>query len=1444
MNQIQWLLLVFALALAGLAFAYAHESETQRVHAAESNRLQALTTVLGNDIALNLGAANRALEGIIAYTHPDASIAPGKPSHRLIALASVMPGVRTLFMLDAEGLVTASSDADLLGKNFSQRDYVKAVRARPSAATLYLSAPFQSVHDDLIMNVSRMVAGPDGAFAGMVTATLDPDYFIRIFKVAIYAPDVWSGIAHGDGIKFLNFPDRTGIDGIDLNQPGSFFRRHRDSGQAVSVLTATMQRKGGRRLASLSTIQPAALAMNKALVLMLSRDLAAVNKPLQRQGISYALLYGALVLLFCAGLYWMQLRRAQVVAWAAGRERERLQADERLTLALRGANLGVWNVDVAAAALTLDDNSLAIIGMARQDADADPGFWPGRIHLADLPSYIAARAACIDGSVPLHEVTYRIRHRDGHWVSILARGQAIVRDAHGLATALMGTHLDLTDIKNAEQEVVRSRNELQIIFDNLAEAVFVIGNDGNPIHINRAARSLHGLFDADMDRAQMLDGVELILPGGARLMREQWPSQRGLRGDFVRHMALEIRRKDSGATIFIECSTAPIRIEAGAVDVLFITFQDVTERRLSHALRDSEARFRTLIEGAPLAIAMLRAGHLIYANPRYRTLHGYLDGDNLNGLPWSAMLSSASNALLHVQQASIAADCAVEWMFEADGLSKDGHLVPVFKTTGRVALADGPATLIFAQDISAQKVAEAVMRQALDGAERANRSKAEFLSNMSHEIRTPLNAILGLAYLLEQAHLDADGHDMVRKIRASGRMLLGIVNDILDVSKIEAGHMAIEQAPFRLSDVIDNLVSMMHVAVGEKNIELVIDSLPTGVAMVVGDALRLEQVLLNLTSNAIKFTQAGQVTLGIELLSRSEERVLLRFCVSDTGIGIASALQGDVFSAFTQADSSTTRRFGGSGLGLTICRQLVDLMSGDIGVISTPGQGSQFWFTLPLLAIESADFSEPGMVRIDALIADDCAIALHSAGSIAQSLGWQVTGVDSGQAALSHMDQRKGGKLPDVVLLDWKMPGMDGLATACAIRQGLPQQHCPIVIMATAQALTDLASAPGAELVDAILQKPVTASNLYNAVAQAQRKRVAQGQPVQRPMTGKRLAGVRLLIVDDSEINRDVAQRILSDEGAVVTLAVDGKAALDWLLSNPNRIDLILMDVQMPVMDGIEATRQLRRLPQFDAVPIVALTAGAFKSQQDAARAAGMNDFISKPFDVQKTIAQILRLIASLAPDGAPGQALPGLVPMPSVLAVIDVARALQLWLDPAVYRDYLHRFADSYGNAVDAMIASLAGGDSAAAAALAHKLAGVAANLALLETQRLAHEAERVLAIEADSTLVLAQLRTALSQAMSEIAAFGPRLPAGNDTDDDAHERTPSAGAALPVELNALLLDLLAALDGDNPGPIDPLLVTLAPHLTQKQLAPVVACVRSFDFRGAEAAVRKLIER
>jgi PAS domain S-box-containing protein len=889
----------------------------------------------------------------------------------------------------------------------------------------------------------------------------------------------------------------------------------------------------------------------------------------------------------------------------------------------------------------------------------------------------------------------------------------------------------------------------------------------------------------------------------------------------------------------------PVYDDAEAVSLLIATYSNVTERRTTHVLRESEARFRTLIEDAPLAIAILRRGQFLYTNRRYNILHGYAAEDDLKELPWRSMISQESLKSLQEQEALIAQDSPTEQMFEAQGLGKEGRLVPVFKTTTRVELIDGPATLIFVQDISAQKQAESLLLEARDAAEAANRSKADFLANMSHEIRSPLNGILGLAYLLEQAHLDADARNMVHRIRTSGRLLLGIINDILDVSKIDAGHMAIERAPFKLGDVIDNIASSMGIVVGDKDIQLIIQAPPAGITHIVGDALRLEQILNNLTSNAIKFTHEGSVEFRISLDSRSGESVRLRFSVKDTGIGIAPELQADVFKAFTQADSSTTRRFGGTGLGLTICRRLVELMGGEIGVISAAGQGSEFWFVVPFDLVAKSGFSSPDMARFEALIADDSDIALKAISDIAAGLGWEVKAVGSGAAVLTHIQACKGGKLPGVVILDWKMPGMDGLATARAIREGLAEEECPIVIMATAYSLSSLESQPGTEFVDAVLHKPVTSSALYNAIMEA-RKRRASSVDTLHPLPQsaiQSLAGVRLLVVDDSEINRDVAQRILSGLGAAVSMAVDGKDALDWLQAHPDDVDLVLMDVQMPVMDGIEATRQLRGMPQFNELPVVALTAGAFKSQQDAARAVGMTHFVSKPFDVPSLVALILRLRRQGANGaGAADADLEAGIMEQNAIAhfseslALDVAAGLRIWSDIQTYRTYLRRFADSYGNVAEEIKSNLASGARDAALAAIHKLAGVAGNMALPSTLKLAKEAERVLASGYDPTMILERLGDTLKQVVAAIDEFSPPA-ATRKGPTETHEMSVDE----QIQVRKLLVELLGALDTDSPDPVAPVLLQLETHLPATVLGTVRECVANFDFRGAESNLRAM---
>ncbi|WP_171013471.1 response regulator [Chitinivorax sp. B] len=497
-----------------------------------------------------------------------------------------------------------------------------------------------------------------------------------------------------------------------------------------------------------------------------------------------------------------------------------------------------------------------------------------------------------------------------------------------------------------------------------------------------------------------------------------------------------------------------------------------------------------------------------------------------------------------------------------------------------------------AERTTALQVANQELVVRTEEAESANRAKADFLANMSHEIRTPMNAVLGLAYLLDQKPLDNDSAELVKKIRGAGRSLQSIINDILDVSKIDAGRLEIEHTPFRLTDVLDDLASIMGANLGNKDLELVIAPPPEIGVQLLGDALRLEQILINLTGNAIKFTESGSVKVGITLLAREDNTVTLRFSVADTGIGIPLEKQTQIFNAFSQADTSTTRRFGGTGLGLTICRHLVNKMGGDIGVISVPGKGSEFWFTIKVDLAEAKQYAPPELANLDVLIADDSEIARENLVLTARSIGWAPIQAESGEIAIQKMAAKASESHGfDVLLLDWKMPGLDGLAVAKSIRQSLGEQTAPIVLMVTAFSREELLKQSDINVVDGVLSKPVTGSSLYNSVAEALRRRWRDGQ-CQLSQSGhdKRLTGISVLVVDDSEINREVASRILQSEGATVSLAPDGKAAIDWLLSHSSDVDVVLMDVQMPVMDGYEATRQLRETLHLYTLPVIALT--------------------------------------------------------------------------------------------------------------------------------------------------------------------------------------------------------------------------------------------------------------
>ncbi|MFG6440680.1 response regulator [Roseateles sp. LKC17W] len=527
--------------------------------------------------------------------------------------------------------------------------------------------------------------------------------------------------------------------------------------------------------------------------------------------------------------------------------------------------------------------------------------------------------------------------------------------------------------------------------------------------------------------------------------------------------------------------------------------------------------------------------------------------------------------------------------------------------------------------------------QARTAAEQASQAKTRVLAHMSHEIRTPMNAVLGMLRLLQKTPLDARQRDYAVKSEGAARGLLGLLNDVLDFSKIEAGHLTLDPHPMRIDELLHDLSVILAAHVERRDIEVLFDLDPALPPVIHADALRLQQVLVNLAGNAIKFTAAGEVVLSVHCEQRQAGHATLRFSVRDTGIGIAPEQQQRVFDGYTQAEASTARRFGGTGLGLAISRRLVQLMGGDIHLDSQPGVGSRFSFSLRFPLPDELP-AAPAGTPLQVLVIDDHAEARRTIGALARSLGWQVRLADSGAQALALAAQAA----PDVVLLDWVMPGMDGWQATMQLRHQLGRG--PLILMVTSHDRERLARRSAAEqaLLDGFLVKPITAAMLSQAVDAA---RLARSSPGAAPEPApQRLAGLRLLVVEDNPAGQQVSRELLTLEGARVTLAGDGQQALTLLARSRGRpdFDAVLMDVQMPVMDGTTATRLIRRQLGL-ALPVIAMTASALESERLACLEAGMDEHIVKPFDPDTVVAVLRRRCGDLTPAPASATATPAL---------------------------------------------------------------------------------------------------------------------------------------------------------------------------------------------------------
>ncbi len=899
------------------------------------------------------------------------------------------------------------------------------------------------------------------------------------------------------------------------------------------------------------------------------------------------------------------------------------------------------------------------------------------------------------------------------------------------------------------------------------------------------------------------------------------------------------------------------RDEVGALAVAFNSMASSINRDIANREKteDELKKLTVALEQSPASVIITdKDGIIEYVNPMHTEVTGYTFDESLGKNP--RFLSSGEQSLEFYEDVWETICRKEIWHGEFINKRKDGEfyweeasISPVLNSEGEII-----NFLAVKQDITDRKAMETELVAAKVTAEDATKAKSDFLANMSHEIRTPMNAIIGMSHLALKTRLDEKQLDYVSKIDTAAKALLGIINDILDFSKIEAGKLSIEKSEFHLDDVLNNISTLVSVKTGEKGLELLFKVSPDVSDTLIGDSLRLGQVLINLANNAVKFTEVGEVFISVEQLERKRDKAVLKFTVQDTGIGMTEEQRAMLFQPFTQADASTTRKYGGTGLGLTISKNLVELMGGEICVDSEFGKGSAFTFT--------ANFGLPGgdterkyrlssdLMGMRALIVDDNATSREIFKDYLGSFGLDTTLAESGVEALEILENAPAGQDIDIVLMDWQMPGMDGIEASRRIKNHAKLTKIPAIIMVTAFGREEVLQQAEKLALEGFLVKPVNQSLLFNTLMGAfdqelqeegRHYEVAREQDVLKP-----ILGARVLLAEDNEINQQIARELLEDAGLQVVVVNNGKEAIEKL--QETEFDAVLMDIQMPVMDGLAATKEIRLLNiPASEVPIIAMTAHAMAGDSERSHDAGMNDHVTKPIDPKELYKALLKQIRHYEreiPDSLRDRLAEkvGASADEATLSLsgIDTEKGLaRVGGNKELYQNLLVKFSRDYADVPEQVQTALSDNEKTIAQRLAHTVNGVAGNIGAEDLQTVAGELE--LMIKEDKFEEAQKALNAFEQALSVVLKSLESLAKPEPQDEKVTVDD-------PARLRGLLQDLAGHVKKRKPRPCKELLVELnkitCPSGHAQDITQVAALVEKYKFKEALSVLEPLLKK